>query len=282
MNIKQSQNGFLHLGSLVILTLAIIVITFTGVRVLSSNKSNTKSIGNTTNTIKSVSKTSVTTAQQKTADIVPVATKVPVTSVSTTGTTLISPKSSIYFTKGGQDVDTANVNVSVSTSAVSLIGTCTFNFTLNSYKVTRSNAASGTTCNISVPLSAYLANGDWYYTINFVSSDGNKTGEGGGTTVSIQPRVIQFTKGGNNTTASDFQASNYMSESQTGTCSSSFSQGGVVKLSASTQITNSNLCSVSVSLSQFPASGIYSFSTVFNSSDARVTASGTYDVTITK
>ena len=93
MNIKQSQNGFLHLGSLVILTLAIIVITFTGVRVLSSNKSNTKSIGNTTNTIKSVSKTSVTTAQQKTADIVPVATKVPVTSVSTTGTTLISPKS---------------------------------------------------------------------------------------------------------------------------------------------------------------------------------------------
>ncbi len=96
-----------------------------------------------------------------------------------------------------------------------------------------------------------------------------------------QPRTIQFTKGGGDQQGDVVSVSSNLSESQSGTCTYTFSLNGTVRVQKTNVINGSKVCSISIPVSDFPKSATYSFTLSFASNDGLVTANqSAFDITV--
>lgn len=196
-----------------------------------------------------------------------------------TPTTLVK---TVKFVKGGASLQGSIVVVSL-TSDSNLNGTCNYSFSLGNSTVNQSNNASGRTCAINIPLSSFVKSGKWRLNVAYYSSNGQVTGKSGEFEVDIMPEVkeIYFTKGGAGQNGSVVSASSNMSETQTGTCTFSFSLNGSVRVTKTTSITNSNQCAIEIPVSEFPKSATYNYTLSFVSSDTLTIANqAVFDVTV--
>lgn len=188
----------------------------------------------------------------------------------------------VTFTKGGASLQGSTVSASFTASA-DLSGTCYFTFILGNSQVTQNSKSSGRTCAISLPLSSFAKSGNWILSLKYVSTDNYTQGSIGNIEVSIVPevRTISFTKGGAGKNIDVISANGYLSESQSGICTFTFSLNGTVRVNKTVTISNSNKCSIDIPISEFPKSAIYSYTLSFISNDTLTIANqSAFDVEV--
>ena len=208
--------------------------------------------------------------------------KKPETTTQQSTATAPRKTATVSFTKGGAGLQGSTVVVSFTANAP-LNGTCNYTFTLGASTVSQSNGNTGQTCAINVPLSSFVKSGNWSLDLKYVSADNYTQGSVGGVIVSIVPevRTINFTKGGAGQNGDVVTASSNLSESQSGTCTFTFSLNGTVRVNQTVAISNSNKCAANIPISLFPKSATYSYTLSFVSTDTLTIANqSAFDVDV--